>query len=80
MTIRVRQEDKSLVESLLGRAQADYKEKIKKDVVLTIDPENFLPPNTCGGIELVAARGRIKVNIFIVISNNSILSLILLCI
>lgn len=59
--IRVRQADKGIVESVLPKAQADYKEKIKKDTVLKIDTENFLPAETCGGIELVANKGRIKV-------------------
>lgn len=62
MTIRVRQVDKSLVESLLGRAQADYKAKLKKDIQLKVDPDTYLSPDTCGGIELIAAKGRIKVN------------------
>lgn len=62
VTIRVRQADKGLVESLLGKAQQDYKAKIKKDVVLKIDNENFLPADTCGGIELIAAKGRIKIS------------------
>lgn len=62
VTLRVRQADKALVESLLGRAQQDYKAKIKKDVILKIDNENFLPPDTCGGIELIAAKGRIKIS------------------
>lgn len=61
VTIRVRQADKALVESLLGKAQQDYKAKIKKDVQLKIDTENYLPPDTCGGIELIAAKGRIKI-------------------
>ncbi|XP_038207452.1 V-type proton ATPase subunit E [Zerene cesonia] len=61
VTLRVRQVDKALVESLLSRAQADYKNKIKKDVQLKVDTENFLPPDTCGGIELIAAKGRIKI-------------------
>ncbi|OWR54192.1 V-type proton ATPase subunit E [Danaus plexippus] len=61
VTIRCRQADKSLVESLLPRAQQDYKAKIKKDVVLKVDTEASLPADTCGGIELIAARGRIKI-------------------
>jgi V-type H+-transporting ATPase subunit E len=61
VTLRVRQADKGLVESLLGRAQQDYKAKIKKDVQLKVDTENYLPTETCGGIELIAAKGRIKV-------------------
>ncbi|CAG9567962.1 unnamed protein product [Danaus chrysippus] len=61
VTIRCRQADKSLVESLLPRTQQDYKAKIKKDVVLKVDTEAYLPADTCGGIELIAARGRIKI-------------------
>lgn len=72
VTIRCRQADKSLVESLLPRAQQDYKAKIKKDVVLKVDTEASLPADTCGGIELIAARGRIKVCIFSYTYNNKI--------
>ncbi|KAJ8709204.1 hypothetical protein PYW07_009030 [Mythimna separata] len=61
VTLRVRQADKQLVESVLGKAQNDYKAKIKKDTVLKIDPDNWLSPDTCGGIELVALKGRIKI-------------------
>ncbi|XP_047511354.1 V-type proton ATPase subunit E [Pieris napi] len=62
VTIRVRQADKALVESLFAKAQQDYKEKIKKDVQLKLDADNFLSPDTCGGIELIAAKGRIKIS------------------
>lgn len=61
VNLRVRQEDKALVESLITRVQQDYKGKIKKDVTLKIDTENYLSSETCGGIELIAAKGRIKV-------------------
>lgn len=61
VTLRVRNADKGLVESLVGRAQTDYKNKIKKDVTLKIDQDNYLSPDTCGGVELVAVKGRIKV-------------------
>lgn len=71
VTLRVRQVDKSLVESLLGKAQQDYKAKIKKDVQLKLDSEHYLPAETCGGIELVAAKGRIKVKTYL-ISNSEI--------
>ncbi|KAL4702697.1 hypothetical protein ACJJTC_011562 [Scirpophaga incertulas] len=62
VTLRVRQADKSVVESLLSRAQQDYKAKVKKDVQLKVDTENYLPAETCGGIELIAAKGRIKIS------------------
>ncbi|CAK1593931.1 unnamed protein product [Parnassius mnemosyne] len=62
VTLRIRQVDKDLVESVIGQAQNDYKNKIKKDVQLKIDSENFLPADTCGGIELIAFKGRIKIS------------------
>ncbi|XP_047034550.1 V-type proton ATPase subunit E [Helicoverpa zea] len=61
VTLRVRQADKALVDSVLGKCQADYKAKIMKDTVLKIDTDNWLSPDTCGGIELVAMKGRIKI-------------------
>ncbi|XP_050354548.1 V-type proton ATPase subunit E [Nymphalis io] len=61
VTIRVRQADKSLVESLFGRVQQDYKAKIKKDIQLKVDPDHYLSADTCGGVELIAAKGRIKI-------------------
>ncbi|XP_063624071.1 V-type proton ATPase subunit E [Cydia splendana] len=61
VTVRVRQADKSLVEGLLSKAQASYKQKISKDLQLKVDNENFLPAETCGGVDLVAAKGRIKI-------------------
>ncbi|CAH0677869.1 unnamed protein product [Spodoptera exigua] len=61
VTLRVRQVDKSLVESVLSKAQNDYKAQIKKDTVLKVDTDNWLSPDTCGGIELIALKGRIKI-------------------
>ncbi|XP_063380277.1 V-type proton ATPase subunit E [Cydia fagiglandana] len=61
VTVRVRQADKSLVEGLLPKAQSSYKQKISKDLQLKVDNENFLPAETCGGVDLVAAKGRIKI-------------------
>ncbi|XP_047990990.1 V-type proton ATPase subunit E [Leguminivora glycinivorella] len=61
VTVRVRQADKGLVEGLLSKAQASYKEKIKRDLQLKVDNENFLPAETCGGVDLVTAKGRIKI-------------------
>lgn len=62
VTLKIRQADKELVESLLATAQNDYKKKIQKDVHLNIEKESFLPQDTCGGVEIHAARGRIKVS------------------
>lgn len=61
VTIRVRQMDVALLDSLLGDIQDSYKQKTKKDVTLKIDQDNFLPADSCGGVELLAAKGRIKI-------------------
>ncbi|XP_003689872.1 V-type proton ATPase subunit E [Apis florea] len=62
VTIRVRQVDLPLVESLLDSVQSAYKQITKKDVTIKIDQDNFLPSDSCGGVDLFAAKGRIKVS------------------
>lgn len=62
ITLRVRQVDLPLVESLVQPIQEQYKQMTKKDVALKIDSDSFLPSESCGGVNLLASRGRIKVN------------------
>lgn len=62
VTIRVRQVDLPLVESLLDSVQNAYKQITKKDVTIKVDQDNFLPSDSCGGVDLFAAKGRIKVS------------------
>lgn len=62
ITLRVRQADVHLVEPLLESIQQQYKQTTKKDVILKIDPDNFLPNGSCGGVDLLASKGRIKVS------------------
>ncbi|PBC25318.1 V-type proton ATPase subunit E [Apis cerana cerana] len=62
VTIRVRQVDFPLVESLLDSVQSAYKQITKKDVTIKVDQDNFLPSDSCGGVDLFAAKGRIKVS------------------
>jgi len=62
VTIRIRAQDKSLVESILPDVSDKYKQAVGKDVSLKIDPENTLPADTTGGIELLAHQGKIKIN------------------
>lgn len=57
VTLRVRQVDLPLMESLLESIQHQYKQKTKKDVTLKIDSDNFLPSESCGGVELLASKG-----------------------
>lgn len=60
--IRSRQADQQLVQNLLQRSVEEYKSKTGKDCVATLDTENFLPADTCGGVELLALNGRLRVS------------------
>nr|SVE76070.1 EOG090X0F8Y [Daphnia hispanica] len=62
VTIRCREVDLELVESVLPEAIAKYSEAMHKPCQINIAKENFLPVNTCGGVELAAFHGRIRVN------------------
>lgn len=59
--IRGRQVDIDLIEQVLPRAMKDYKDKMGKECAVIVDKETFLPANTCGGVELHALGGRIRV-------------------
>ncbi|XP_055902263.1 V-type proton ATPase subunit E [Eupeodes corollae] len=59
--LRCRQVDQALVNEVLPASVEQYKSNIGKDVVISVDTENFLPPDTCGGVELIALNGRVKV-------------------
>ncbi|EDW34511.1 GL21540 [Drosophila persimilis] len=61
VTLRCRQVDVSLVRDILPQAVEQYKAQMKQNVDLHIDEINFLSADTCGGVELLALNGRIKV-------------------
>lgn len=67
-TIRCRQSDVGLIEKLLPTALQNYKEKMGKEIAITLDKESFLPPDTCGGVILYALNGRLRVTKFYYIS------------
>lgn len=60
--IKSRQVDQQLVQDLLDKAAVEYKSKTGKDVVLKLDTNSFLGVDTCGGVELSALNGRIRVS------------------
>lgn len=63
VTLRVRQMDVSLVESFIDEVQEIYKNISKKEVVIKVDQDNFLPAESCGGVDLIAARGNFNLRI-----------------
>lgn len=60
--LRCRQVDVGLVNEVLPAAIDEYKQQLNEDVVVTVDTDNYLPADTCGGIELIALNGRVKVS------------------
>jgi len=62
LLIRCRQADQSLVEGAISPALAEYKAKVNKEVVIKLDTDNWLSPNCAGGVEMIAMKGKIKVD------------------
>ncbi|XP_015514709.1 V-type proton ATPase subunit E [Neodiprion pinetum] len=60
--VRVRQADVGLTESIIDSIQDTYKDVSGKDTIIKVDKDNFLPADSCGGVELIAGRGRIKIS------------------
>ncbi len=60
--IRIREKDQPLIQRILPSVTEEYKKISGKEIAVKIDSEGFLPPETCGGIDLLAQRGKIKVN------------------
>ncbi|KAH8310439.1 hypothetical protein KR044_001354, partial [Drosophila immigrans] len=61
VTLRCRQVDVPLVRDVLQTSVQQYKEHMNQDVELFVDEREFLAADTCGGVELLALNGRIKV-------------------
>lgn len=60
--IRIREKDQKMIEGLLPTVIDEYKKISGKDINLKVDSEAFLPAETCGGIDLLAQKGKIKIN------------------
>lgn len=59
--IKGRQADQQIIQSILPQAAEEYKKATNKDVVITLGTDSFLPADACGGVELSALNGRIRV-------------------
>jgi len=60
VSIRCRRQDVHLVENSIAAAVAEYQNATKNSCNVTADKEIFLPSDRCGGVEVVAAKGKIK--------------------
>ncbi|VDD83833.1 unnamed protein product, partial [Mesocestoides corti] len=61
-TIKCREEDYDLVKSLVPASVAEVKRLAGIDCEVKIDNANFLPKDSCGGVEVSVRQGRICVN------------------
>lgn len=58
----VRKNDVFIVKGLIDNVVKEYKDICKKDITLTLDTENFLAPEICGGVEFLAQKNTIKIS------------------
>ncbi|EUB59540.1 V-type proton ATPase subunit E [Echinococcus granulosus] len=61
-TIKCRAEDYDLVKSLVPTSVKEVKRQTGIDCNITVDNANFLPQDSCGGVEIYVRQGRICVN------------------
>ncbi|XP_046984994.1 V-type proton ATPase subunit E [Schistocerca americana] len=62
VTVRTREVDQRIVDSILPAITQKYKEITGgKDISIKVDTESFLNPEVTGGIELLAQKSRIKI-------------------
>lgn len=59
--VRTRKSDLDIVKSVIGAAVAKATEMSKQKYKVTVMEDQFLPEDCCGGIEMSAQGGRIKV-------------------
>ncbi|VDB88174.1 Bgt-4027 [Blumeria graminis f. sp. tritici] len=60
--VRARETDYDLVRSAAEAAAAEYKEKLGKDVDVSIDTAKPLPEEGAGGISITGSGGKIEIN------------------
>lgn len=59
--VRCRKQDIQLVQGCLEAAVQDYHNATGRNCKLTIDNDNYLTADTCGGVDFYAQKGKIKV-------------------
>lgn len=63
VTVRCRQTDAQLVQAAIPKAVASVQDKMPKiNCQVEVDTQNFLPADSAGGVEVLAQRGRIRVD------------------
>lgn len=61
VTLRIREVDVSVVQKLVDEVAVEYKTQTNMEVHLKLDTYSFLATQTCGGVELLAQKNKIKI-------------------
>ncbi|KAJ1508566.1 hypothetical protein HMI55_000326 [Coelomomyces lativittatus] len=61
ITIRCREQDSSLLESIMSEVKSETQKKLKMEFQLTLDKSNWLPDSIIGGLNCYTYHGRITV-------------------
>lgn len=62
VTVRVRPQDRELVQAILPTVATKYKDSTGREVNLKIDDESHLSQETTGGVELLTLKNKVKIN------------------
>lgn len=62
IAVRARKEDYDTVKKAMTEAQKEYKDKIGKDIELSLDEKNPQPEGLSGGLSIVGSAGKIDIN------------------
>ncbi|KFP96522.1 V-type proton ATPase subunit E 1, partial [Leptosomus discolor] len=62
IVVRCRKQDLAMVKAAVQKSIPIYKNATKRDVDVHIDPDNFLPEDIAGGVEIYNSDGKIKVS------------------
>ncbi|KAF7870643.1 hypothetical protein EAF04_004387 [Stromatinia cepivora] len=62
LQVRGRKQDYDVIKKAIEDAQKEYKEKMKKDIVASIDEKNPLPEESAGGLSIIGGGGKIDIN------------------
>lgn len=62
VTVRVRSQDRTLIQELFPTIATKYQDATGKSITLKIDNDTHLASESTGGVELYAQRNKIKIN------------------
>ncbi|KAI5287732.1 V-ATPase V1 sector subunit E [Ascosphaera aggregata] len=62
VAVRARQKDYKMVRKAIENARKEFKEKVGKDIVVSLDEEEPLSEESAGGVVIIGGNGKIEIN------------------